>query len=189
VKIRLWRDGIVAGATVVAIVLTWFGGWIALESVSVAGALALTAASLWLLRHDRAADYYRALVPWVGIRVGTSDGSWQYIPLELSALGNGIAYNVLVNLFPRHPAGNAITAEGGGVSQLAVGEHKEVRIPMVHHPFLARLEVGYFDPTGRRHVAWHTVNCASHGYLSTQDALNWECLPGCIVHPAARVRF
>jgi hypothetical protein len=184
---RIGRDGLAACGAAAAIALAWYGGWIALESVSVASALALTAASLWLLRQDRIADYLRSLVPWLVIRVGSYDASYQYIPLELSALGNGVAYNVMVNLFPRHPAGDAIIAEGDA-HQLAPGEHKVVRIAMVHNPFLGRLEVGYFDPTGRRHVAWHTVNCAS-GYLSTTDALNWDCPPGCIVHPASRVRF
>jgi hypothetical protein len=144
----------------VAVTLTWYAGWIALEAVSVAGALLLTAWSLWLLRQDRFADYQRSLVPWVTVRVGDYDASYQYIPLEVTALGNGTAYNVIVNLFQKHPPGGAFFIAEPVLPQLSAGEHEEVRIDMVSPPFAGQLEVGYFDPAGGRHVAWHSVNAA-----------------------------
>jgi hypothetical protein len=181
-----WRhivdDVVTASIAVVAVVLTWYGGWVALEAVAVAAALLLTAWSLWLLRQDHAIDYLRSLVPWVAVRVGKYDASWQYIPLTISATAAGIAYNVIVNLFPMHPTGNAIVGEPA-IPQLAAGESYEVRISMVHHPFLGRLEVGYFDPTGLRHIGWNTANCAHRRLLRTQGVLRWYCKKGCRVHP------
>ena len=168
--------------------MTWFGGWIALESVSVAGALLLTAASLRLLRQDRTADYYRSLVPWVTARVSQYDASYQYIPLELAALGNGTAYNVIVNLFQKHPPGGTFNIAEPVIAQLAAGEHAEVRLRMLSSPFLGQLEVRYFDPVGRQHVAWHSVSAAS-GLLATTDALNWICPAGCLVHPRGKPRL
>ncbi|GEM_PF-5876980 len=169
------------------VTLTWYAGWIALEGVSVAGALLLTAWSLWLLRQDRVADYQRSLVPWVTVRVGDYDASCQYIPLEVTALGNGTAYNVIVNLFQKHPPGGAFFIAEPVLPQLSAGEHKEVRIDMVSPPFAGQLEVGYFDPAGRRHVAWHSVNAAI-GFLKTTSHLNWICPPGCVVHPHGEPR-
>lgn len=180
-KGRLQRDGMVAGATAVAITLTWYGGWIALESVSVAGAFAVTAATLWLLRQDRAADYYRSLVPMVVFTVGAYDGTATHIPIEVSAIGSGIAYNVLVNLFPKVGGTSPIMGQSY-LSQLAAGEHDVVRIAALPPGrFLGFLEVGYFDIDGRPHAAWHTVTAAG-GKLQTTDALNWNCPQGCPVH-------
>ncbi len=176
------NDVVAALAAAVAVALAWYAGWVALEAVSVAAALLLTAWSLWLLRQDRGTDYLRSLVPWVAVRVGEYDASWQYIPLTVSAAVAGIAYNVIVNLFPMHPKAGAIVGDPA-IPQLAAGETNEVRISMVRHPFLGRLEVGYFDPTGLRHIGWNTVNCAHHGLLRTQGVLRWHCERGCRVHP------
>jgi hypothetical protein len=95
---------------------------------------------------------------------------------------------VIVNLFYKHPHVGNFDIADPVLAQLAVSEKEEVRLRMVQHPFAGQLEVGYFDPVGRRHIAWHSVNCAS-GSLSTTDALNWICPPGCIVHPRGKARL
>lgn len=183
------RKGLAAAfAAAGAVTLTWYGGWVALEAVSVASALLLTAWSLWLLRQDRSADYQRSLVPWVTVRVGNYDASYQYVPLEVSALGHGTAYNVIVNLFHKHPQTHAFDVAEPVVPQLAAGERKEMRLRMVSGPFAGQLEVGYFDPAGRRHIAWHSVTTGS-GTLSTTDPLNWICPHGCVVHPRGKQRL
>ncbi|SRR5713226_9963457 len=139
----------VAGATAVAITLTWYGGWIALESVSVAGAFAVTAATLWLLRQDCAADYYRSLVPMVVFTVGAYDGTATHIPIEVSSIGSGIAYNVLVNLFPKVGGTSPIMGQSY-LPQLAAGEHDVVRI--------AALPPGAFSGSSRSATSISTVD-------------------------------
>ncbi len=125
-------------------------------------------------------------MPWVAVAIELYDASYSDIPVNVSAFGNGIAYNALVNLFERTGKQRAMTANHD-IPRLAAGERGTVNIPMVQHPFLGKLEVGFFDPTGARHIAWHTVNCAS-GRLRTTDPMHWECPGSCKVHPVRPVR-
>ena len=52
--------------------------------------------------------------------VGSHGGTSTHIPIEVSALGKGIAYNVLINLVPKVDGTTAITGDHH-VPQLAAG--------------------------------------------------------------------
>jgi hypothetical protein len=181
-KTRIGRDAAATLTAIGAMLVLWYGGWIALETLSVAGAFVVTAASLWLLRLDRELDYMRSIVPWVAVRVGEYDASYQDIPLRVSAIGTGVAYDVLVNVFPTIPTGAKAMLANRYIPQLTAGDVEQLTIPMVRNPFLAKLEVRFSDAANGQHVAWHTVNAAS-GFVSTTDPLHWECPRECRVHP------
>ncbi len=159
--------------------MDWIAFWTAFAAIGTVGALLVLFIQLWVLRRDRRNDYLRALIPFVSIDLHDERQGIGRIPVRVHAHGGGVAYNVIINLkssvLPIPAIADVIPTlrEGASADTVLLGSFSV--------GFLGELEIGFIDVFGKRHEAWHTVNCAS-GPLKPTDWLHWRC-KSCRVHP------